>query len=250
MGHFWISRAVMDAGNRMADLSVRRCDFFHGRAAKVDSIHDPDRPGVRTDSGPFLLGSFQADGVGRGLFALWLGGAYVLFAARAVRTPYWMAIVLTLAAAILYMTYVRRGAEYRLETYCFLLLFVFGVVAASQASRIITSRRVVGAINFVAGYSFTLYLIHHTLMSLVFWMWPGDGYGRFFGTVIASNLIAAAIASQTEMKHREFAQLLKRGLSNFAAPTAAKPAPAAGDSASAALLPASDPAPAKAMLQS
>jgi hypothetical protein len=77
----------------------------------------------------------------------------------------------------------------------------------------ITNRRVTHAINFVAGYSFTLDLIHHSITEALYRLRPGDGYGRFFCTVIGSNLIAAAIATQTEMRHKQFARFLREVLS-------------------------------------
>jgi peptidoglycan/LPS O-acetylase OafA/YrhL len=172
----------------------------------------------------FLFGAFQDDGVGTGLFALWLGGACVLFAAFRTRLSYLPAVMLVVASAACFLALTHARHEYDFLSYAFLLIFVFAIIAASQAKRFIGFPKVASAITFLAGYSFTLYLIHHTIMSAVHSIWPGNSYGRFFGTVIASNLIAAAIAAGTEMKHKEFARFLKRGWHNFAEPITATPA--------------------------
>jgi membrane-bound acyltransferase YfiQ involved in biofilm formation len=150
----------------------------------------------------------QPDGLGKSLFLLWLGGAYLLLIARKVRPPYWIAVAISGAALIAYLAVVRAGTEYRLSTYPLLLLFVFGVVAASQQTRIITSPRIVATIRFLAGYSFTLYLVHHTVMWVAFQLWPGSGWMVFTALVLLSNSVAAVMALATEMRHKRLAALL------------------------------------------
>ena len=47
----------------------------------------------------YLLGSQSADGVGRGLFSLWLTGTCALLMLRKVQLPYWPSLFLALGAA-------------------------------------------------------------------------------------------------------------------------------------------------------
>lgn len=42
----------------------------------------------------FIFGAYQMDGIGTGLFALWLAGAGVLASLKAIRLPYWTAMAL------------------------------------------------------------------------------------------------------------------------------------------------------------
>jgi peptidoglycan/LPS O-acetylase OafA/YrhL len=161
--------------------------------------------------GHYLFGAMQPDGLGTSLFLVWLGGAYLLLIARKVRPPYWIAVAISGSALIAYLAVVRAGTEYRLSTYPLLLLFVFGVVTASQQTRIITSPRIVTAIRFLAGYSFTLYLVHHTVMWVAFQLWPGSGWMVFTALVLLSNSVAAVMALATEMRHKQLAALLIGG---------------------------------------
>ncbi|SDS77405.1 acyltransferase family protein [Bradyrhizobium canariense] len=165
----------------------------------------------------FLLGSVQDDGVGRGLFMLWLGGAYVFFAARTAIIPYLPAVGLTFISAVCYVLLTPPQKEYDFRTYTVLLIFVFAVVMASQAKHFITSARVVSIITFFAGYSFTLYLIHYTIFWAIHVLSPGDGTMKFICSILLSNGIAAVIASQTEMKHKSLARFLKQAATRYRA---------------------------------
>ena len=82
------------------------------------------------------------------------------------------------------------------------------MLAASQSKRLVTSSSVIGTIKFFADYSFTLYLIHHTIMFAVFVITPQRNFYIFAITVLISNILAIAIAFPTEMRHREFARFL------------------------------------------
>jgi peptidoglycan/LPS O-acetylase OafA/YrhL len=166
--------------------------------------------------GHYLFGAMQSDGLGKSLFLLWLGGGYLFLIARKVRPPYWIAVAIAAIALIAYLAAVRAHTEYRPSTYPLLLLFVFGVVTASQQTRIITSPRAVTAIRFIAGYSFTLYLIHHTLMWTAFQLWPRSGWLVFVALVLLSNIVAATMALTTEMRHKQLAALLLDGAGKIA----------------------------------
>jgi peptidoglycan/LPS O-acetylase OafA/YrhL len=161
----------------------------------------------------YAFGAAQADGIGTGLFLLWLGGACVYLLVRTWRTwpPAWLSAGVAVAAAIAFVAVTSARAEYRLSAYPWLLLMLLGVVAAGQRSRLITdSPHLAGVIRFLAGYSFTLYLIHHTLMFPLYLLWPDGGWPIFLAAVVASNLLAAALAMPTEMRHKDLARVLRR----------------------------------------
>ena len=160
----------------------------------------------------YIFGSLQPDGVGMGLSLLWLGGAGVLTALRITKLPYWAALLLALGSAIVFFSVTRARLEYNFLTYVSLAIFLFAVLAASQARRLITSRSVVRTIKFFADYSFTLYLTHYSILLAVFFIRPERNFYIFATMVIIANIVAIAIAVPTEMRHREFASLLKKGL--------------------------------------
>jgi len=152
---------------------------------------------------------FQADGVGQGLFIAWLLGAYVYFITQHIKVHPLAAAGVVVVSIAGYLLSTHAHGEYKLTSYVALAIFVLFLVQASQATRIITSPRVTTAIRFCAGYSFTLYLIHHTLMYAVFLL---DYRGRTvaIGMILISNVVAAAMAIPTEMKHKTVASLLSR----------------------------------------
>ena len=67
-----------------------------------------------------------------------------------------------------------------------------------------------GGRPFFADYSFTLYLIHYTIMFAIRSLWPDNGWYAFFLAIVVSNAIAAFMAIFTEMRHRLLASFLNR----------------------------------------
>lgn len=73
----------------------------------------------------------------------------------------------------------------------------------------IVSPTVLATIRFFADYSFTLYLVHYSIMFPVFLLRPERNFGTFLTMVVIANLVAIGVAIPTEMRHREFATFLK-----------------------------------------
>lgn len=160
----------------------------------------------------FMLGSFQPDGVGRGLFLLWLGGAAAYMVARTVFIPRLPAIAMAGLGAAIFIAITPAHTEYSLIGYPLLLAAVFGLITATQASHVITSSRINKMVTFFADYSFSLYLIHHTIMYGMSVVFPERGLWIFSFAVCLSNLVAIAIAAIGERHHRTWSQYLRDGL--------------------------------------
>ncbi|WFU44023.1 acyltransferase [Bradyrhizobium sp. CB82] len=163
----------------------------------------------------YLFGALQEDnGIGRSLFALWLGGAYsfvvVSFGALKGRT---IGAVLAVASMVAYVATTPAYLEYRPRGYPYLVIFVLAVVVATQGGRIVVSPWPAKIIRFFANYSFTLYLVHHTLMAPAFLLWKDAGWLVFIPTVVGANIVSAIVANYTEMRHKQLAQFLRRGIS-------------------------------------
>ena len=157
----------------------------------------------------FLFGAFQGDGVGQGLFALWLGGAVLYLLLTRYVPPLWISIPLSVLAVCAYGYAIVPGHEYDMATYPALVLSVGSLIAISQKTNALRNARVVEVIRTAADYSFTLYLIHHTIMFAVVAIFPdARGWIWFCATVLTANLIAYLIARPTEMRHRDFAAWL------------------------------------------
>jgi peptidoglycan/LPS O-acetylase OafA/YrhL len=154
----------------------------------------------------FLFGAFQPDGVGTGLFALWLGGAALYLLLSRYVPPLWISLPTLLLTGCAYGLTVDPGHEYRIATYPALIIAVGSLIAITQRTKVIGSSRL---IKTAADYSFTLYLIHHTIMSSAATIFRAQGWHWFFAAVIASNVTAYLIARRFEMRHREFADRLR-----------------------------------------
>ena len=79
----------------------------------------------------------------------------------------------------------------------------------------ITSKSVIGSIKFFADYSFTLYLVHYSIMFAVFLIRPERNFHIFAIMVLVANIVAIAIPVPTEMRHREFARFLTNGVEKY-----------------------------------
>ncbi|WP_128934010.1 acyltransferase family protein [Bradyrhizobium zhanjiangense] len=157
----------------------------------------------------YIFGALQEDGLGQSLFLLWLGGAYVYLLARRGWLPRLsVSLAIIIASVAAYLVVVRPYAEYQPKTYVLLILFLFGIVGATQAIRPTHSAALAKAIRFFSGYSFTLYLIHHTIMYPAFLLWKDSGWLVFGCTVILANVVAATLAVFTEMRHKQLASYL------------------------------------------
>jgi peptidoglycan/LPS O-acetylase OafA/YrhL len=159
----------------------------------------------------FLLGSFQADGVGQGLFALWLGGALVYIAAPFM-VDFRAAAAIGLCGGVAFMALAHTGNEYDMKTYPVLALAFFGIVAATQSQHRLTSPILRKSITFFADYSFTLYLVHHTIMYAMWITSPERGVTRMIVAILISNLVAIGLAAIGEKHHRKLAKAINRRL--------------------------------------
>ena len=155
----------------------------------------------------FLFGAAQPDGMGRGLFSLWLAGAAVYLV---VRPPYQLPVVILLvgASAAAFMAITSAGTEYDFRGYPLLVAVAFGIVAATQSSHLVTSEKVRSVIAFFADYSFTLYLIHHSIMYGIWVVFPDRGLSMFFIAVALSNAVAIGLAFIGENRHKVLARFL------------------------------------------
>lgn len=154
----------------------------------------------------YLVRALQDDGVGYGLSWLWLGGGALYLALSKYCPPRWVSGLALCGSILAYAMLVTPGNEYNLATYPALVVFVGSVVALTQRTKVITGFG--RTIKITAGCSFTLYLVHYTVMYSAKSVFDGSGIGWFLAAVATSNLIALLIAMPFEMKHKQFARWL------------------------------------------
>jgi len=156
----------------------------------------------------YVFGSYQADGVGFGLFILWLLGALVYFIGLTSIRERAPAASVGILGCVVFVAITRGGHEYNLTSYFALFAAFFGVTTATQSLHQVTSTSLVRCIGFLADYSYSLYLIHYTLMYALWVIFPTRGFAMFVLAVTASNAIAVGLAEIGEKQHRRLAKRL------------------------------------------
>jgi peptidoglycan/LPS O-acetylase OafA/YrhL len=154
----------------------------------------------------YLIGALQDDGVGYGLSYLWLGGGALYLLLSRYCPPLWVSSLALCCSILAYALMIQPHKEYAIVTYPALIIFVGSIVAVTQKTKMIT--RFGNAIRIAAGCSFTLYLIHYTVMYSTKSAFNARGLAWFLFAVAMSNVIAFLIAVPCEMKHKQFAQWL------------------------------------------
>ncbi|WP_291694185.1 acyltransferase [Bradyrhizobium sp.] len=153
-----------------------------------------------------LFGSFSSDGLGQSLFALWLAGAALFALLSAWRPPLWLSITILATSLATYATMLRPEHEYDATTYPALVGVIGALIALTQRTSVLGASK---AIRTAAGYSFTLYLIHHTIMLAVILTMPrARGWLWACLIIMGCNALAYVLARPFEMKHRAFADWL------------------------------------------
>lgn len=155
--------------------------------------------------------------VGSPLVLMWLlgSGLYLVLAggrlARARTSTLAVGLVCFLAMAVLLLGRTNEAYDLAFAALCAASLLC--LVAIADRCQVQVSPRIVSAIRVLAGYSFTLYLIHHSVLYFLVLHSPfrSPRADLWVGFVLA-NIAALAIASVTEMHHREFGAWLKAKL--------------------------------------
>jgi peptidoglycan/LPS O-acetylase OafA/YrhL len=93
----------------------------------------------------------------------------------------------------------------------FASLFVFGLLFACGTTRQAPPRVAARVIGFLAGYSYSLYLTHFTIMELLAIWYPDRQHDQlfFWGSIVLTNLFAIAFYALFERHHKRIARWLK-----------------------------------------
>jgi peptidoglycan/LPS O-acetylase OafA/YrhL len=146
------------------------------------------------------------------LFALWLLGFTAYFVCRSIAglkdisKPAGAAFV---AFLLLWLLHRTPGDDYNLGQYPLLALAFAALVIFTQHTKII-SQTPSKWITFAADYSFSLFLIHLTLIRVVFLAIPERGYFRVTVAVVLVNLLAVAFWYLFERRYHDVASAFKR----------------------------------------
>jgi len=150
------------------------------------------------------------------LFALWLAGFGAYFIAQRFQV---LPITASLAATACiglawYWVSHRTPNDYDLSNYPPLALAFFSLVIFSQQTNALAARkRMTEIIRFAADYSFSLFLIHLTIVKVVCVI-SGSLTVRIVGSVLLANLLAVVFALCFERHYRRISGFLKSKLRN------------------------------------
>ena len=160
-----------------------------------------------------FFGGGQLGGLGQGISYLWLLGFVAYFLARTEIASRIATYFLCLAALLLgwwWLFLLVPTSEYSPEVYPLLAGFFLLSVLVTQRTRFAAHREGLRRVaKHLADYSFSLYLIHYTLLFAIQKLWTGNAVLAACLGIALSNVLAWGIASFTEMRHRQFGSWLK-----------------------------------------
>ncbi|WP_128928564.1 acyltransferase family protein [Bradyrhizobium guangxiense] len=147
----------------------------------------------------------------RNLFALWLAGFGGYFICNGMQIERHACRIAGIIAIIALWYWISRrhgdGDEYRLSAYLpFAIAFVCFCIA-TQSTHILA--RLERPITVAANYSFSLFLIHVSIIKPLIYWWPLSKTSGLLTAIVVANIAAAAFAQLTEAKHRQLASRLK-----------------------------------------
>ena len=153
--------------------------------------------------------------VGTGLFSLWLAGFagyFLLWRGWLARVPTWALALFALVSFVLYGLLLVPGSEYDLRAYAALAGVFLALIAAAMRFVRTDWGRWGAVVRFGADYSFTLYLLHHTVLYALSRFQLADSVPAVIVGVVAANVLSALVAWPTEMRYRQLAAWLKQTL--------------------------------------
>jgi peptidoglycan/LPS O-acetylase OafA/YrhL len=147
----------------------------------------------------------------RSLFVIWLAGFAVYYIAKSVRIEQRHASFAAVACVgmVWYWASHRTPNDYDLSNYPAISLAFLALVIFTQAFKAMPDAAV-RAIRFAADYSFSLFLIHLTIIKVV--LLTGSGSLQIAGSILIANLVSIVFALTLEQRYRRVADYLKISL--------------------------------------
>lgn len=161
----------------------------------------------------FIIVPFYNAFGGRGdsLTLFWLGGGLIsiLMFKNRIQVSKSLSVLFTLILIVLIYRRLNLTKEaYDLVYASLIILFIFFYLQIISNINF-NSEKLKKIVHFIAGYSFTLYLIHYTIFDLIaFFNQKNSSLSTFFFAIIISNMLALILGYYTEMRYKRFRDLL------------------------------------------
>jgi peptidoglycan/LPS O-acetylase OafA/YrhL len=148
----------------------------------------------------------EASDSARSLFVLWLlGFAGYFIAINMTMDRVAVAICAPLSVFLFWRWRVGHvhGNEYGLISYPLFAAWFVCLAIAAQGFSILSRRR--DRVEFFANYSYSLFLIHFTIVKIVVAWSPMPSWATFGAAIVVSNIAAYYFAAMTEARHKKLA---------------------------------------------
>ena len=154
---------------------------------------------------------------GGSLSWLWILGFATYFIARSkqliTRISVFAAYIGAAALSIAWYRSSPPSAEYAPTAYFLLAAAFLLIVMASQRTTLLArSPRLTRRLRDLADYSFSLYLLHYTVLFAISAIWKDGGISGALTGIFISNLGACVLAQFTERRHKQVAGWIKQRL--------------------------------------
>lgn len=150
-------------------------------------------------------------GSDRSLFVLWLLGFASYYIAKSVSDYRSRASFFLFSFFACFAVWVKQrtpGDDANLGQYPMFIFSFFCIVMVSQSFRLISVQ--LGAwITKIADYSFSLFLVHLTILRVIFALFPGPSVTRTLCAIAASNIFAIVFAWLFERRYPGVASAIK-----------------------------------------
>ncbi|WP_213770072.1 acyltransferase [Bradyrhizobium sp. dw_78] len=156
----------------------------------------------------YFAGIAQSD---HALFVLWLLGFASYFTVRSMSGYRECAPFFVFAFLVCLIVWIRQrtpGDDWNIRQYPMLIFSFFSIVVVSQAVRLIPER-LGKLITLVADYSFSLFLIHLTILRVIYALFPQASVARTLIGIVVSNVLAIVFAFVFERRYRQVASAIK-----------------------------------------
>ena len=141
------------------------------------------------------------------LSVLWLLGTLVCFIVIYMRhvtlNTLFLKIVTVLSICYFAFYAIKNHVAYDLKNYLLLFTSLLFLICLTERITVNVNAKTSRFMQFLADYSFTLYLTHYSLASLLY-----KYIGNIWALMIISNIVACLLAQFTEKKHKKLLKFL------------------------------------------
>jgi peptidoglycan/LPS O-acetylase OafA/YrhL len=156
----------------------------------------------------------QLRGEDHALFVLWLMGFSLYFICQQIpfrKISRGASLFVFLVSLLMWIQHRIPGQEYFIDNFpCLFFAFGAAVIFTQNTNSMIKYSFASRAIKWLAGFSFSLFLIHFTIEKIILNLWIGSPFFGMILSVLISNIFAVVFSSLTESHYKTVGKVLKK----------------------------------------